>query len=102
MVTATWLVNIAAGDRDNAKLILEPMLATYEDLMEKIGSASVRIGDLIVHEEEKRCLRYTITSSTQSGSVENIDNIGTNIRSLTGMLYNWEAGPILRGLTDRI
>lgn len=88
MVTAAWFVNVSVNNPDTAKSILEPMLQGYEDAVEATGAAPVRIGDLIVDEEEKRFVRDTIMSSIETGKIDNVDNVTTTIRSLTGMIYN--------------
>ncbi len=92
MVAAIWNVNVAAGNPDTAKSILEPMQQAYSDAIDVTGTTKVRIGDFIPHEEEKRFLRLKMMLSLQGEPIDNIDEITTDIRTLTDMIYDRRVG----------
>jgi len=85
IVTATWLINLFVQNRDRAKSIIDPLHCAYRDA---IGAERIpiRIGSLIPYEEEQQLLR--IEMMLYLGGAENIENIKSDIWTLTDMIYN--------------
>ena len=85
IITTIWLINFLVQNRDRAKSIIDPLHRAYRDA---IGAERIpiRIGSLIPYEEEQQLLR--IEMMLYLGEVKNIENITSDMWTLTDMIYN--------------
>ncbi|MBI1993332.1 MAG: hypothetical protein HYS67_02735, partial [Deltaproteobacteria bacterium] len=88
VAAAIYFVNMYVRNRDKAKAIINPLLDSWTDSWTDQHAA--RIGDFILLEEELDFLRIEVSRLLEESThIGDIKNIGTDMSTLAGAMYNW-------------